>query len=80
MTTTLEPTHRTVNRGTVEMAATSERIERSADADRAAREARTSSRSAIESILDVLGYAGELADELEDEAWARGHVWRVAAA
>jgi hypothetical protein len=58
-------------------AATPERVDPPAQAERQLLEARAASRREIESILGALGYAGDLADELEREAWARGHTWRV---
>ena len=43
-----------------------------------AQEARATSLSAIEVILDALGYPPEWAVELEQREWASGRIWRAA--
>lgn len=54
------------------------RVDPPAQTERRVLEARAESRRAIESILDALGYAGDLAEGLERAAWANDHTWRVA--
>jgi two-component system, response regulator PdtaR len=38
---------------------------------------RAASRRALETLVGLLGYPREWAAELEQQAWDRGHVWRI---
>jgi len=40
-------------------------------------ETRAASRHALETMVGLLGYPPEWAVELEQQAWDRGHVWRI---
>jgi CheY-like chemotaxis protein len=40
-------------------------------------QARSTSLEAIETVLELLGHPAEWAVELEQQAWDRGHVWRI---
>lgn len=50
---------------------------RDALAERDVSDTRAASRHALETMVGLLGYPPEWAAELEQQAWDRGHVWRI---
>ena len=50
---------------------------RDALAERNVSDTRAASRQTLETLVGLLGYPPEWAAELEQQAWDRGHVWRI---